>query len=98
MRKVHANGPGEVLALGRNGVFGISMTLAEHWSNVEALLRKYSDRPISLANACLIRSAEIHHEARILTFDTDFRVYRVVANEKIPDDRVTLPRTPRAGS
>ena len=76
MRKVHANGPGEVLALGRNGVFGISMTLAEHWSNVEALLSKYSDRPISLADACLIRSAEIHHEARILTFDTDFRVYR----------------------
>jgi hypothetical protein len=35
-----------------------------------------SDRPISFADACLIRSAEIHREARILTFDTNFRVYR----------------------
>jgi predicted nucleic acid-binding protein len=40
------------------------------------LLRKYADRPFSLADACLIRCAEVHQEARILTFDADFRVYR----------------------
>jgi uncharacterized protein len=58
------------------------MSLDEHGSNVEALLKKYSDRPISLADACLIRSAEIHQEARILTFDTDFRAYRWSRNKK----------------
>ena len=36
---------------------------------------------ISLADACLIRCAEIHHEARILTFDEDFGVYRWARNK-----------------
>jgi predicted nucleic acid-binding protein len=45
-------------------------------------LKKYSDRPISLADACLIRCAEIHREARILTFDRDFNVYKWERNRK----------------
>lgn len=76
MRRVDAAGPAEVFALGRKGVFEVSMALEGHWSRVEALLKKYADQPVSLADACLIRSAEIHHESRILTFDTDFRAYR----------------------
>lgn len=76
IRKVHTDGPAEVVMLGRKGVYAISMSIEEHWSNVETLLKKYSDQPISLADACLIRSAEIHREARILTFDADFEVYR----------------------
>lgn len=75
MRKVHRAGPADVVALGRRGVFSVAFSLAEHWVNIEALLKKYSDRPISLADACLIRCAEIHQEARIFTFDSDFRVY-----------------------
>ena len=48
----------------------------DHWPHLETLLRKYQDRPISLADACLIRCAEIHKEPRILTLDSDFGVYR----------------------
>jgi uncharacterized protein len=76
MRKVHAAGPAEVVALGRRGVYNVAISLEEHWANIEGLLRKYGDQPISLADACLIRCAEIHQEARIFTFDGDFRVYR----------------------
>lgn len=76
MRKAHRDGPAEVLALGRKGLFEISLTLDAHWVSIEALLSKYADRPISLADACLIRSAELFDEPRILTFDTDFDVYR----------------------
>jgi len=82
MRKVHAAGPAEVVALGRRGVYNMAMSVEEHWPNIEALLRKYSDRPISLADASLIRCAEIHHEARILTFDDDFSVYKWARNRK----------------
>jgi predicted nucleic acid-binding protein len=82
MRKIDAAGPAEILSLGRKGVYALSMSLGEHLPNVEALLKKYSDRPISLADACLIRSAEIHHEARILTFDSDFRLYRWSRNKR----------------
>jgi predicted nucleic acid-binding protein len=76
MRKIHAAGPAEVIALGRKGVYEISMSIENHWTNLEALLRKYSDRPISLADACLIRCAEIYEEPRIFTLDSDFRFYR----------------------
>ena len=82
MRKVHAAGPAEVLALGRRGVYNVAMSLEEHWTNIEALLRKYSDRPISLADACLIRCAEIHQEPRIFTLDADFSVYKWARNRK----------------
>jgi len=76
MRKVHPQGPAEVIALGRRGVYEISLKLHEHWTSIEGLLKKYKNRPISLADACLIRCAEAFEEPRILTFDSDFRVYR----------------------
>ena len=76
MRKVDANGSAEVIALARRGVYGMAISVQEHWANIEGLLRKYADRPISLADASLIRCAEIHQEPRILTFDRDFGIYR----------------------
>lgn len=82
MRKAHAQGPAEVIALGRRGVYTVAISAAEHWTEIEALLRKYSSRPISLADACLIRCAEIHDEARVATFDGDFSVYRWRRNRK----------------
>jgi uncharacterized protein len=82
MRKVHPAGPAEVIALGRRGVYEIGISIAEHWTQIEALLRKYSDRPISLADASLIRCAEIHQESRVLTFDSDFGIYRWGRNRK----------------
>jgi predicted nucleic acid-binding protein len=82
MRKVHTAGPAEVVALGERGMYMIAISVGEHWTNVGAILRKYSDRPISLADACLIRCAEIHQEARILTFDGDFSIYRWARNRK----------------
>jgi predicted nucleic acid-binding protein len=53
-----------------------SLDLKGHWRDIEALLKKYKNRPISLADACLIRSAEVFQQRRILTFDSDFRIYR----------------------
>jgi predicted nucleic acid-binding protein len=75
MRKVHTAGPAEVVVLGKRGLFSIAMSAEEHWADIEALLKKYSTRPISFADACLIRCAEIHQERRIATFDSDFSVY-----------------------
>jgi predicted nucleic acid-binding protein len=76
MRRVHRSGPAEVLALGRKGVFEVALTVRDEWASLEKLLVKYADRRISLADACLIRCAEISDEPRILTFDADFDVYR----------------------
>ena len=82
MKKVHASGPAEVIALGRKNVFEIAFQWEDHWTELEALLRKYAARPISLADASLIRCAEIYREPRILTFDSDFEIYRWSRNKK----------------
>jgi predicted nucleic acid-binding protein len=76
MRKVDAIGPAEVIALARRGLFEIAIAVGEHWTNIEALLKKYSNRRISLADASLIRCAELHDEPRIATFDNDFSIYK----------------------
>jgi uncharacterized protein len=52
MRQVHPAGPAEV-ALGRRCVFELAVSIAEDWAH-QALLQKYADRRISLADACLI--------------------------------------------
>jgi predicted nucleic acid-binding protein len=82
MSKVHSAGPAEVILLGKKGVYEISISLAENWTSIEGLLKKYSDRPASLADACLVRCAEIHEESRIFTFDSDFRFYRWGRNKR----------------
>ena len=82
MRKVDPAGPAEVVALRTKRAYGISLAIDEHWANIEALLRKYANRPIAVADACLIRCAEVHEEPRVLTFDSDFQVYRWSRNRK----------------
>ena len=76
MRKVDPAGPEEVVGLLRKGVYELSFSLHDQSASVQALLKKYADQPISLADACLIRCAEVHQEPRILTFDADFTRYR----------------------
>lgn len=82
MRKVHRAGPAEAVALGHRGVYNIAITAQDHWPSLEALLKKYSERPVSFADACLIRCAELHQEPRILTFDSDFGIYKWGRNRK----------------
>jgi uncharacterized protein len=82
MSKVHPSGPEGVIALGRKNVFEIAIRIEDHWTEIETLLKKYIRRPISLADASLIRCAEIYHEPRILTFDSDFRIYRWSRNKR----------------
>jgi predicted nucleic acid-binding protein len=76
MQKVHRDGPGEILSMGRRGVYQVSLSINDHWDPLESLLRKYQQQGVSLADACLIRCADVFAEPRIATFDSDFDVYR----------------------
>ena len=42
-----------------------------------ALMRKYADAPIDLADASLVVAAEVLNIPRILTLDSHFYVYRI---------------------
>ena len=48
------------------------------------LIHKYEDLPMSLADACLVRLAELNPGASVFTLDTHFRVYRKNARQRIP--------------
>jgi uncharacterized protein len=65
-----------LLELLQNGALSIAFQIEEHVGALRKLLRKYGDRPISLADACVVRMAEIHERHAVLTLDSDFTVYR----------------------
>jgi len=58
------------------GIFQIPFQLSRETAAVKQLLRKYKDRQIDLADACLIRLADQLATADILTLDRGFAVYR----------------------
>jgi uncharacterized protein len=58
--------------------------LAEYLEAVLKLMQKYSDVPMSLADACLVRMTEAFTDPVLLTTDADFRVYRRHSRHAIP--------------
>jgi uncharacterized protein len=48
------------------------------------LLQKYSNVPMSLADACLVRMSETLADPIILTTDSDFRIYRRHSRQIVP--------------
>jgi predicted nucleic acid-binding protein len=66
------------------GVLQVSIDLSAQLTDVRVLMHRYRDRPMSLADACLVRMAELNPGGVIFTFDTDFRIYRRHGNKVIP--------------
>lgn len=60
----------------QNGALAVAFRLEEHVGALRKLLQKYRDTPMSLADACVVRMAEIHERHVVLTLDSDFSVYR----------------------
>jgi uncharacterized protein len=60
----------------QNGALSVGFRIEEHLGALRKLLQKYRDTPMSLADACVVRMAEIHERHSVLTLDSDFAVYR----------------------
>jgi len=73
-----------------NGAVRIAFQVGEHVAPLRALHRKYRDRPISLADACVVRMAELFERHQVFTLDSDFSVYR--RNSREPLDLIFPPR------
>lgn len=54
----------------------IGMALADHHSAILRMVKRYSDLPMSMADACVVRLAELHPQSPVLTLDSDFSAYR----------------------
>jgi predicted nucleic acid-binding protein len=76
--------PAKALALVSRGVVRVGMSLAEEIGAVQALFERYDNVPASLADACLVRMSELYDRSRVLTLDSDFRIYRRHGRKVIP--------------
>ena len=65
------------------GALRIGFQINEHVDALRALQRKYRDRPISLADACIVRMAEMYERHLIFSLDSDFTVYRKHGREPL---------------
>ena len=67
-----------------SGIIRLDFSMEENRADVLNLLRKYADQPMSLADACLVRMAELNDHSQIFTTDRDFLVYRRKGRSVIP--------------
>src|ERR1700753_3613105 len=73
-----------LLQLFERGLVRIHFDVSSHQSDIWDLLRKYADQPMSLADACLVRMAELNENCQIFTTDRDFLIYRRKGRGVIP--------------
>jgi predicted nucleic acid-binding protein len=73
-----------ILEMLSEGVLAIPFRLREHSPEILALLRRYANVPMSLADACLVRMSEVVSDCVVFTLDSDFRIYRRRGRQKIP--------------
>lgn len=68
--------PERVLDLVTTGALTLGFDMEAEAEALKHLLRQYHDVPMSLADACLVRMAEIYPHSTVLTLDSDFHIYR----------------------
>ncbi|MBG6074702.1 type II toxin-antitoxin system VapC family toxin [Polaromonas sp. CG_9.11] len=76
--------PGKALALIERGVVRVAVSLADQATAVRTLFERYDNVPASLADACLVRMSELYEPCRVMTLDSDFRLYRRHGRKVIP--------------
>jgi predicted nucleic acid-binding protein len=88
-------GADELFALAERGVIKIGLRFEDERPALRELMARYRDVPMSLADATLVRLAELHEESRVFTLDAHFHIYRRHRNKIIP---VLMPDDQTPGS
>lgn len=73
-----------VMELGERGFLICPFSLATEWPRLRALMKRYANVPMSLADACLVRMSELDASAKVMTLDGDFRMYRRHGRQIVP--------------
>ncbi len=79
-----SGGPAKLMELITRGVVIPSFDLHEQADTVAKLMVTYTSVPMALADACLVRMSEIQPTSKIITLDSDFKVYRRKSRQVIP--------------
>ncbi len=76
--------PWGVLELIEFKIVAVSFVLETHLDRMLLLMKKYADTPMDLVDACLVTMTEANRDCRLLTLDSDFRIYRRFERQVIP--------------
>jgi len=77
--------PAAIVEMIQAGEIVLAFDLTTQSASVLALLKKYADREMDLADACIVRMSELTRNCRVLTVDRqDFSVYRRNGRGVIP--------------
>lgn len=68
----------------RRGALKAGPALVEEAPAIIDLLEKYSDVPMSFADACIVRLSEILPDPLVLTTDSHFKIYRRHSRKVVP--------------
>lgn len=68
--------PEAVLENVERGIFLVPYHISGRAGKLARLMKKYADRPMDFADACLVDMAGELGTGKILTLDSDFRIYR----------------------
>jgi predicted nucleic acid-binding protein len=69
-------GRAALLEMVDEGFLSVGLQIAAQSTELLALVKRYASVPMSLADACMVRLAELHPRSPVWTFDSDFTVYR----------------------
>lgn len=77
--------PRPVLTLISRGDLVLDFDLKEQLPRILALVTKYADQPMDLADACVVRMTELNERCKVWTVDhRDFLAYRRHGRQAIP--------------
>src|SRR5436190_10921868 len=81
---VGSRGRAQLDELLKRGLLKLAFNLQNQLEPVLHLMEKYSDIPMSLADACLVRMTEVLADPVIITMDSDFKIYRRHSRQVVP--------------
>jgi uncharacterized protein len=77
--------PAAIVEMIQAGDIILAFDLTAQAASVLALLNKYAGQEMDLADACIVRMAELNRDCRVVTIDrADFAVYRRNGRDLIP--------------
>jgi predicted nucleic acid-binding protein len=79
-----SGGTEALLELLRRSSIMVPFAIMDELAEVARLMTKYRDLPMSLADACLVRMAELNPGAKVVTLDDHFTIYRKHGRQAIP--------------
>ncbi len=77
-------GEDKVISLLKTKQIILPFRLDEEANYIQKLMGQYKSVPMSLADACLVRMAELYNNSSVFTLDSDFKIYRKNRNQAIP--------------